>query len=103
MVTHEGAIEEFSPMDGKSKKPLKNTKRLPLDTDDQLYKLGERIKQLRVQAGYTSYEYFAYEHNFSRAQFGRYEKGQDLRLSSLIKVANAFGMTLQELFSEGFD
>lgn len=74
-----------------------------LNPDDQLQKLGERIKYLRTKAGYTSYEYFAYEHNISRAQFGRYEQGQDLRFSSLIKVVNAFGISLSEFFSEGFD
>lgn len=73
-----------------------------LDTEEQLKKLGERIKSLRIQKGYTSYEYFAYEHGISRAQFGRYEQGQDLRFSSLVKLANAFGMTLAEFFSEGF-
>jgi len=87
-------------MNGKGKKSSKTT---PLDPDEQLRKLGERIKDLRTKEGYTSYEYFAYEHNISRAQFGRYEQGQDLRFSSLIKVLNAFGMTLSEFFSEGFD
>lgn len=73
------------------------------DSAATLKKLGERIKQLRIKEGYTSYEYLAYDHNISRAQFGRYEKGQDLRFSSLIKVINAFGITLSEFFSEGFD
>lgn len=49
------------------------------------------------------YKYFAYDHNISRAQFGRYEKGQDLRISSLIKIVNALEITLSEFFSEGFD
>jgi transcriptional regulator with XRE-family HTH domain len=87
----------------KAKDKKSTTKPLLLDTEDQLAKLGARIKQLRIDAGYTSYEYFAYDHNISRAQFGRYENGQDLRMSSLIKLANAFGVTLQEFFSEGFE
>lgn len=70
---------------------------------EQLKKLGERIKLLRIAKGYTNYEYFAYEHNIPRAQFGRYERGEDLRFSSLVKVVKAFGMTLPEFFSEGFD
>ena len=86
-------------MDGKGKKKPSKSK---LDVDDQLKRLGDRIKKLRIQKGYTSYEYFAYEHNISRAQFGRYEQGQDLRFSSLVKVVNALGMTMEEFFSEGF-
>ena len=93
------AINLFYSMDGKSKKKPSKSK---LDVDDQLKRLGDRIKKLRIQKGYTSYEYFAYEHNISRAQFGRYEQGQDLRFSSLVKVVNALGMTMEEFFSEGF-
>ena len=70
---------------------------------EQLKKLGERIKSLRIAWGYTSYEFFANEQNLPRAQFGRYERGEDLRFSSLVKVVKAFGMTLPEFFSEGFD
>jgi len=85
---------------GKDKKrPVKPE----LSSEEGLRRLGNRIKDLRIKAGYTSYEYFAYEHNISRAQMGRYENGQDLRFSSLIKLANAFGITLEEFFSEGFD
>jgi transcriptional regulator with XRE-family HTH domain len=87
-------------MKGKGKK---HSTKPALNPDDQLKKLGARIKDLRIKEGYTSYEYFAYEHNISRAQFGRYEQGQDLRFSSLVKVLNAFGMTLPEFFNEGFD
>lgn len=70
---------------------------------EYLQKLGNRIKALRIQAGYTSYEFFAYDHNISRAQWGRYENGQDLKFSSLVKVVDAFNMTLSEFFNEGFD
>ena len=86
-------------MKAQGKKPKKAVE---LDTEEQLLKLGQRIKALRIKRGYTSYEYFAYDHNFSRAQFGRYEQGQDLRYSSLVRIVNAFGMSLQEFFSEGF-
>jgi transcriptional regulator with XRE-family HTH domain len=71
--------------------------------EEVLKKLGERIKSLRISKGYSSYEYFAYEHNISRAQFGRYERGEDLRFSTLIRIIKAFDMTLEEFFSEGFD
>ena len=99
MVTQEKGNVLFYSMKGKAKKHPKQA----LQTDEQLKKLGERIKQLRIEKGYTSYEYFAYEHNISRAQFGRYEQGQDLRISSLVKIVNAFEMTLAEFFSEGFE
>ncbi len=73
-----------------------------LSKEEALKKLGKRIKQLRIEKGYTSYEYFAYEHNISRAQFGRYERGEDLRFTSLLKVTNALGISLEEFFGNGF-
>ncbi len=84
------------------KKPKKSTIK-PLNKEEALKKLGERIKQMRIKKGYTNYEYFAYEHEISRAQYGRYERGEDLRFGTLVKIITAFGMTLEEFFSEGFD
>lgn len=73
-------------------------------TDNPLIQqLAKRIKELRIKKGYSNYEYFAYEHGISRAQYGRYEKGEDLRFSSLMKLIEAFGMTPDEFFSEGFE
>ncbi len=82
-----------------TKKAVKKT----LTKEESLKKLGARIKQLRIKSGYTSYEYFAYENEISRAQFGRYERGEDIRFGSLVKIINAFGMSIDEFFSEGFD
>ncbi len=69
----------------------------------ELAKLAERIRSLRIKKGYSNYENFAYDHKIPRAQYGRYEKGEDLRYSSLIKLVKAFDMTIAEFFSEGFD
>jgi transcriptional regulator with XRE-family HTH domain len=68
-----------------------------------LIKVGKRIRELRIEKGYTNYEYFAYEHGIPRAQFGRYENGEDMRVSSLVKVVQALGMTMEEFFSKGFE
>ena len=68
-----------------------------------LKQLAKRIKDLRIKKGYTNYEYFAYDNNIPRSQFGRYESGEDLRYTSLLKVIRAFDMSLTEFFSEGFD
>ena len=73
------------------------------EINPMVLKLARRIKSLRIKKGYTNYEFFAYDHEIPRAQFGRYEKGEDIRFSSLVKVVKAFDMTLEEFFSEGFD
>lgn len=84
----------------KKKKPVRPKKKV-LKAD--VNRLAKRIKQLRIKAGYTNYEYFAYDHEISRAQYGRYERGEDLRFTSLVRIVQAFNMTLEEFFSEGFD
>ena len=71
--------------------------------EDDLKKLANRIRSLRIKKGYSNYENFAFEHDIARAQYGKYEKGEDLRYSSLLKVIRALGVSVQEFFSEGFD
>lgn len=63
-------------------------------------KIGERVRLLRKQKGYTSYESFAYEHGFHRAQVGQIENGRDMRLSTLFKILQALQITPQDFFSE---
>lgn len=72
--------------------------------DSRLIKLGNRIKELRIKKGYSSHENFAYDHEFNRAQWGRYEAGQDdPRYTTLLKIAKSFDMTLSELLKEVVD
>lgn len=70
---------------------------------DILYKtIGERIRQLRIDSGYTSQETFAYDADIPRAQYGKYEKGTNLTLLSLYRVLKFHKITFQEFFSEDF-
>ena len=73
-----------------------------IEAKEDIEKLAKRIKALRVKMGYTNYENFAFDKNIPRAQYGRYEKGEDLRFSSLMKVIKALDITPEEFFSEGF-
>jgi transcriptional regulator with XRE-family HTH domain len=74
----------------------------PLDTGDQIKKLGERIRQLRKDAGYSNAEDFAYENSIPRSAYGRYEQGKNIEFTTLIRIVNCHGITLKEFFSEGF-
>lgn len=72
------------------------------DEKAHLKKVGERLKFYRKKAGYTNYEYFAYENNISRPQYGKYEAGANIQLNTLIKILNALDVSLEEFF-RGFD
>jgi DNA-binding Xre family transcriptional regulator len=67
-------------------------------TSKEVVKIAKRIKELRVKKGYSSYEVFAYENGISRSQFGKYEKGENMRIESLLKVIKALGVTPEEFF-----
>jgi len=71
--------------------------------EEDIKKLANRIRELRQEKGYSNYESFAYKNNLPRAQYGRYEKGEDLKYSSLLKVIRALGVTPKDFFSEGFE
>ncbi|PIE49374.1 MAG: transcriptional regulator [Flavobacteriales bacterium] len=72
-------------------------------TTKQIKQLGNRFRELRKEKGYSNYELFAFDNEIPRAQYGRYENGEDLRFSSLLKVLKAFDISLKEFFSQGFD
>lgn len=72
-------------------------------TIQQLESLAKRLREVRKERGFSNYEQFAFENEIPRAQYGRYEKGHDLRFSSLLKVLNAMDISLKDFFSQGFD
>lgn len=72
-------------------------------TTQQLEYLAKRLKEIRKERGFSNYEQFAYENDLPRAQYGRYEKGHDLRFSSLVKILKAMDISLKDFFSQGFE
>ncbi len=86
-----------------AKKTVKKTAVKAVTTETkQLKHIGERLKHYRKKAGYTNYEYFAYENNISRPQYGKYEAGANIQLNTLIKILKALNVSLEEFF-KGFD
>jgi len=71
--------------------------------EKQILNLGAKIKQLRIAKGYTNAEFFAYDHRVNRSQYGQYERGQDIRFSSLLRILEIHGLTLKEFFADGFE
>lgn len=68
------------------------------DLDQQLVLIGEKLKELRIAKGYTSYEYFAFENNLNRSQYGTYERGRNMNLTTLVKILAIHGLTIKEFF-----
>jgi transcriptional regulator with XRE-family HTH domain len=80
----------------------KSSTKQELGETEHLKKVGERLKHYRKKAGFSNYEYFAYEHGFSRPQYGKYEAGANIQLNTLMKILKALNVSLEEFF-KGFD
>lgn len=64
--------------------------------------LGERIRRLREERGWSQ-ESFAHEGGLGRSFAGAIERGEkDIRLSTLMKLARALGVSLSQLL-KGID
>jgi len=63
-------------------------------------KLGKRVQALRRKQRWSQ-EQLAHESGLARSFTGAIERGEkDIRLTTLAKLANAFGITIRELFSD---
>ena len=73
---------------------------LELAIDNKILQIAEKIKTLRREKGFRSYETFAFEYEINRVQYWRIEKGQNITLKTLIKVLTIHNLTLEEFFKE---
>ena len=71
----------------------------PNDFKTSIKSIGKRLKELRIGAGYKSYEVFAWEHSLSRIQYWKMEQGTNCTLKSLYKVLKIHQLSYQEFFA----
>ena len=70
------------------------------NTNNDIQKLAKRIKTSRINQGYVNADHFAFDKYLARSQYARYEKGEDLRFTSLVKLVHSFGISLSQFFEE---
>ena len=58
--------------------------------------IGTALRKLRKQAGYNSYEQFAFDHKISRIQYWKMENGNNFTLKSLLKVLDAHEIKISD-------
>lgn len=66
---------------------------------EELELIGKKIKYLRIKNGYSNYEDFAYEADIARAQYGKYENGANLMITTLMKILKMHNISLAEFFT----
>ncbi|OEK01159.1 hypothetical protein BFP97_06385 [Roseivirga sp. 4D4] len=67
--------------------------------DKELKAIAARIRQLRIDAGFSSQDAFADTHGFQRKQIWRIEAGHNLNMTTLLRLAEIHGITIQEFFA----
>lgn len=68
--------------------------------DTDLQKIASKIKKMRIDAGFKSYESFANAKDIDIKQYWRVENRSNLTLRTLIKVLKLHKITLKEFFSD---
>ena len=68
--------------------------------DERIQTIAKKIRQLRIEANYTSAESFAYEHEINRVQYWRVENGTNLTLKTLLKILDIHKISLSDFFKE---
>ncbi len=68
------------------------------DPDTVRHNLGNRVRQLREKRKWSQEE-FAHQSGLARSFAGAIERGEkDLRLTTLVKLANTFNIRISQLF-----
>jgi hypothetical protein len=67
---------------------------------ETLKRIGNKLRMLRVGAGYGSYETFAVDNDLSRRYYWGAEKGQNLSLKYLLNLLQIHNITLQDFFKD---
>ncbi|UOG74337.1 XRE family transcriptional regulator [Hymenobacter tibetensis] len=68
--------------------------------DPRIQQIANKLRRLRLAAGYKSYETFAFEHELSRVSYGKHEKGSNITMKSLLRLLDIHHLTLREFFSD---
>tara|TARA_Y100000813_G_C24104322_1_gene324581 strand:- start:50 stop:301 length:252 start_codon:yes stop_codon:yes gene_type:complete len=73
---------------------------MSLDKEKRQVLIGERLKELRISKGYTSYRNFALEYEFEPKQIWKLEEGKsDFKISTLFRILDIYDMSIQEFFN----
>jgi transcriptional regulator with XRE-family HTH domain len=71
-----------------------------LDSDEWIELISKKIKELRKNSGYTSYETFALDHGLDRKQYWRLENGSNITIKTLLKILKIHEKDLGLFFKE---
>ncbi|MFN8261519.1 MAG: hypothetical protein U0X41_11345 [Chitinophagales bacterium] len=62
--------------------------------------IASKLKQMRIDAGFTSYENFANAKDLDRKQYWRIENGANITISTLLKLLEIHKISVKDFFSD---
>ena len=79
---------------------MKQNQGITEEEDIRILKIANKIKELRLQKGYSSHENFAWDNNINRVQYWRIEKGRNITIKTLISILDIHQISLSEFFGD---
>ncbi len=79
---------------------MKKLQEKPEEVDERILKIAAKLKQLRIDAGYSSHENFAWDNGLNRVQYWRIEKGSNITLKTLLSVLDVHKISLKDFFRD---
>ena len=70
------------------------------EEDIRIQKIANKIKELRIQKGYSSHEAFAWDNDINRVQYWRIEKGTNITMKTLLSILDIHKVSLSEFFRD---
>lgn len=61
--------------------------------------IGQRLRKLRIEKGFSSYEHFAIEHDISRMHYWQIEKGKvNITIRTLLNILSKHDISIDDFF-----
>lgn len=70
------------------------------ELDKVCSKIGQKVKQLRIDAGYSSAENFAYDNGLNRVQYWRVESGTaNVTINTILLILEIHKISISDFFN----
>mgnify|MGYP000362576525 CR=1 FL=1 len=70
------------------------------DFDKEMQAIAKKLRQLRIEMGYTSYRTFAHEKELSDRSLFRMESGENFGMQTFLKTLKALEITPEDFFKD---
>ena len=70
------------------------------ELDLRIKQIAEKLRELRIQKGYSNHEFFAWDNEINRVQYWKVERGSNITLKTLFKILDIHGISLSEFFKD---